>query len=58
MIGVLVPRLTDVVLATIYEGIDAAASTAGYSSFVANTGDDLQVQRRAPTRCSHVALMG
>jgi len=45
MIGVLVPRLTDVVLATIYEGIDAAASTAGYSSFVANTGDDLQVQR-------------
>ncbi len=58
MIGVLVPRLTDVVLATIYEGIDAAASTAGYSSFVANTGDDLPVQRRAPTRCSHVALMG
>ncbi|WP_406407802.1 substrate-binding domain-containing protein [Streptomyces halstedii] len=46
MLGVLVPRLTDIVLATIYEGIDAAASTAGYHTVVANTGDDPEMQRR------------
>ncbi|MUK01349.1 substrate-binding domain-containing protein [Vibrio cholerae] len=40
LIGVLVPRLTDLVLATIYESIDAAASTAGYGTVVANTLDD------------------
>ncbi|HEY0484737.1 MAG TPA: LacI family DNA-binding transcriptional regulator [Mycobacteriales bacterium] len=44
MLGVLVPRLTDIVLATIYEGIDAAASAAGYHTVVANTGDDLDLQ--------------
>ena len=38
--GVLVPRLTDFVLARIYEGIDAAAAEAGYNTFVANTTDD------------------
>jgi LacI family transcriptional regulator len=46
VLGVLVPRLTDIVLSTIYEGIDAAASTAGYHTVVANTGDDLDLQRR------------
>jgi LacI family transcriptional regulator len=40
LIGVLVPRLTDLVLATIYESIDAAAGSAGYSTVVANTFDD------------------
>jgi LacI family transcriptional regulator len=38
--GVLVPRLTDFVLARIYEGIDATAAEAGYQTFVANTTDD------------------
>jgi LacI family transcriptional regulator len=46
VVGVLVPRLTDIVLATIYEGIDAAASAAGYHTVVANTGDDPDLQRR------------
>ncbi|MGW4824943.1 LacI family DNA-binding transcriptional regulator [Streptomyces sp. NPDC004227] len=46
MLGVLVPRLTDIVLATIYEGIDAAAAAAGYHTVVANTGDDPELQRR------------
>jgi LacI family transcriptional regulator len=46
VLGVLVPRLTDIVLATIYEGIDAAASAAGYHTVVANTGDDPDLQRR------------
>jgi LacI family transcriptional regulator len=40
LLGVLVPRLTDLVLATIYESIDAAAESAGYSTVVANTFDD------------------
>ncbi|NOJ59670.1 LacI family DNA-binding transcriptional regulator [Arthrobacter sp. 260] len=40
LIGVLVPRLTDLVLATIYESIDAAAGTAGYTTVVSNTLDD------------------
>lgn len=46
LIGVLVPRLTDIVLATIYEGLDAAAAEAGYQTFVANTSDDPEVRRR------------
>lgn len=45
-IGVLVPRLTDVVLATIYEGIDAAAARRGFDTVVANSGDDPEAQRR------------
>jgi LacI family transcriptional regulator len=44
MIGVLVPRLTDVVLAQIYEAIDEAAAMAGYNAVVANTRDDPDVQ--------------
>ncbi|MBP2216932.1 LacI family DNA-binding transcriptional regulator [Arthrobacter sp. CAN_C5] len=39
-IGVLVPRLSDVVLATIYEGIEQFAATRGYQVAVANTYDD------------------
>ncbi|MHA7295298.1 LacI family DNA-binding transcriptional regulator [Arthrobacter sp. HLT1-21] len=46
LIGVLVPRLTDLVLATIYESIDAAAGTAGYTTVVSNTLDD-PLRRRA-----------
>lgn len=45
LIGVLVPRLTDIVLATIYESIDAAAGAAGYSTVVANTLDDADHRR-------------
>ena len=39
-IGVLVPTLTDIVLATIYEGIEEAAERHGYSTFVTNSQDD------------------
>lgn len=40
LIGVLVPRLTDLVQASLYESIDVAAGNAGYSTVVANTLDD------------------
>lgn len=40
LIGVVVPRLQDYVLATIYEGIDEAAAEHGYVSVVANSLDD------------------
>lgn len=46
VIGVLVPFLTDVVLSTIYEGIDSAASELGYQTVVANTLDRAEEQRR------------
>lgn len=39
-IGVLVPMLSDMVLATIYEGIEDAAERRGYSTYVANSLDD------------------
>jgi LacI family transcriptional regulator len=45
MLGVLVPHLTDVVLSTIYEGIDAEASASGYQTVVANSMDDPAQQR-------------
>lgn len=40
LIGVLVPRVTDIVMATVYESIDSAAAAAGYSTVVANTFDN------------------
>jgi LacI family transcriptional regulator len=40
LVGVLVPRLQDFVLATIYEGIEEAATENGYSTFVTNSLDD------------------
>jgi LacI family transcriptional regulator len=43
--GVLVPRLTDFVLARIYEGLDAEAAEHGYNTFVANTTDDAGLRR-------------
>lgn len=45
LIGVLVPRLQDFVLATIYEGIEEAASEAGLSTFVTNSLDIAENQR-------------
>ncbi|MGV8916989.1 MAG: LacI family DNA-binding transcriptional regulator [Pseudomonas sp.] len=49
-IAVLVPRLSDIVLATIYEGIDEAASASRYTSFVANTLDCPERQRERTER--------
>lgn len=45
LIGVVVPRLSDLVLALIYEGIDAAADERGFGTFVANSHDDPNTQR-------------
>ncbi|MFC3998933.1 LacI family DNA-binding transcriptional regulator [Nocardiopsis sediminis] len=45
LIGVVVPRLTDIVLATIYEGIEEGSAQAGYQAVVANSGDDAHAQR-------------
>lgn len=45
LVGVLVPRLQDFVLATIYEGIDEAAGERGISTFVTNSLDDPEQQR-------------
>jgi LacI family transcriptional regulator len=45
LIGVLVPRLSDIVLALIYEGIEEAAAGHGLSTFVTNTHDDPEIQR-------------
>lgn len=44
--GVLVPSLTDTVLATIYDSIEAAAKVRGFETFVANTHDDPAEQAR------------
>ena len=44
-IGVLVPRMSDVGIATIYEGIDEAAADHGYLSFVSNTDDNPDRQK-------------
>ncbi|MGB6009079.1 LacI family DNA-binding transcriptional regulator [Castellaniella sp.] len=43
-IGVLLPRLSDLVVATIYEGIDEAAMNHRYFTFVSSTLDDPQRQ--------------
>lgn len=44
-IGVMVPRLSDFALATIYEGIEEEAIDLGLSPFVTNTWDRLERQR-------------
>ncbi|MBB4683846.1 LacI family DNA-binding transcriptional regulator [Amycolatopsis jiangsuensis] len=44
-IGVLVPRLTDVAMATIFDGIDETARLGGYDTVVANTHDDPEERR-------------
>lgn len=45
-IGMLVPDLTDVVLANLFEGVSTAANAEGYLAFVASTRAD-PVRRRA-----------
>jgi len=45
LLGVVVPRLTDLVLATIYEGIEHGSRDSGYQTVVANSGDDRDTQR-------------
>jgi LacI family transcriptional regulator len=45
VIGVVVPRLTDVVVATIFEGIAAEAASLGYQAVVATSDDDPRKQR-------------
>lgn len=45
-IGVLLPRLTDTVLAMIFEAIEEVATQSGYQALVASTGDDADEQRR------------
>lgn len=44
-LGVVVPKLTDLVLATVYEGIEEGATAHGYQTVVANSGDDPEVRR-------------
>jgi LacI family transcriptional regulator len=44
LIGVLVPRLKDYVLASIYEGIQDAAAQLGYYTMVTNTREDPAIQ--------------
>jgi LacI family transcriptional regulator len=46
LLGVIVPRLSDLVLATMYEGIEESAAELGYSTFVMNSLDDPVQQRR------------
>lgn len=48
-VGVVVPRLQDFVLATVFEGIDEAASERGYAAFVTNSLDD-EAQRESRIR--------
>lgn len=43
-LGILVPRTSEWVVGTVYEGIDAAAAAHGYATFVANTFDDEEIQ--------------
>jgi LacI family transcriptional regulator len=45
LVGVLAPRLSDVVFAMIYEGLDEAAGTRGLHTFVTNSRDDPQQRR-------------
>jgi LacI family transcriptional regulator len=45
LVGVLVPRLSDIVLATIYEGIEDAAARHGMATFVMNSRDVPAEQR-------------
>ena len=49
-LAVLMPRLSDLVMAMIYEGIDEAANAAGYVAFVCNTLDNVDNQRERADR--------
>lgn len=46
-LGVVMPRLTDGVVATTYQGIEETATRAGYSVLLSSPPDDLDAQRRA-----------
>lgn len=46
LLGVIVPRLSDLVLAIMYEGVEEAAAAANYSTFVMNSRDNAEEQRR------------
>jgi LacI family transcriptional regulator len=46
-LGVLVPRLSDTVMALMFEELEAAASDRGYFAMVATSGDDPEDERRA-----------
>ena len=46
-IGVLVPRLTDAVMALMFEAIERSARRQGYFAVVATCGDDADEERRA-----------
>jgi len=46
-IGVLVPRLTDAVMALMFEAIERAARTRGHFAVVATCGDEADDERRA-----------
>lgn len=48
-IGVLLPRLNDIVLSTVFEAIEAEATRCGYQVLVASTDDDPVEQRRRIT---------
>lgn len=43
-LGVLVPRVTDYVLASIYEGVTQVAHAAGYATLVSDTEDDPELR--------------
>lgn len=45
--GVLVPRLTDMALATIYEGVSDSARKLGYQTFVTNSYDEAALRAEA-----------
>lgn len=46
-LGVLVPRLSDTVMALMFEAIERAASARGYFAMVASSGDDPEDERQA-----------
>ena len=49
-LGVLVPRLSDTVMALMFEELERAASSRGYFAMVATSGDDPEDERRAAER--------
>ena len=46
-LGVLVPRLSDTVMALMFEAVERAAAARGYFAMVASSGDDPEDERRA-----------
>jgi LacI family transcriptional regulator len=57
-IAVLMPRLSDPVMATVYDGIASAAQEAGYGAFVANTFDDSKKQLELAHRAVQMRVAG